>query len=81
MSSVKQSLRETIEQLSDEESRQVLEFAQSLRKKNDTSLTLKRLASDPCFKIPSEKAKGFHIVKPMRGKGIAASRLLVENRR
>ncbi|HSE83323.1 MAG TPA: hypothetical protein VLB01_02095 [Thermodesulfobacteriota bacterium] len=81
MSSVKESLRKTIELLSDGESRQVLEFAQSLRKKSDISLTLKRLTSDPSFKIPSEEGRGFHIVKPVRGRGIAASRLLVENRR
>ena len=81
MSTVKESLRNRIDLLSDEEARQVLEFAQRLRERNDVSLTLKRLACDPAFKVPSEGSGAFHIVEPIRGKGIAASRLLVEDRR
>lgn len=81
MSSVKESLHNTIELLSDEEARQLLEFAQRLQKKSGISLTLRRLASDPAFRVPSEGSGTFGVVEPIQGKGIAASRLLVENRR
>lgn len=79
MSAVKESLRETIELLSEEEALQTLEFAQRLR---DSSISdsFRRLASDPTFKIPTRgvsKRRG----NPMEGKGIPASQLLVEERR
>lgn len=82
MNSIKESLLNTIERLNDEEARQVLEFiTQRLRKKSKVSLTLNRLVSDPTFKIPSEEIRAFRVVKPIQGKGIAASRLLVSERR
>lgn len=80
MSSIKESLHNTIELLSDQEARRVLEFAQCLWKKSDVSLTLKRLASDPTFKVPAEGVGAFHVVVPIQSKGIPASRLLVEDR-
>jgi len=81
MDSVKESLHNTIELLSDEEARQFLEFAQRLQRKSDVSLTLRRLADDPAFRIPSEASGAFRVVEPVQGKGIPASRLLVEERR
>lgn len=81
MNSVKESLHNTVEILSDEEAHQVLEFAQRLRKKGDGSPTLKRLENDLAFKVPSEKAGGFRTITPIQGRGIEASRLLVEDRR
>lgn len=81
MSSVKESLRDMIELLNDEEARQILELVQHLQKRNDVSLTLRRLARDPSFKVPSEGSGAFRHVEPVQGKGIAASRLLVESRR
>jgi len=81
MNSVKESLRNTIEVLSDEEARQILEFIQRLRTTSDVSPTLRRLASDPAFEVPSEPLGDFRVVEPIRGKGIPASRLLVEDRR
>ena len=81
MSSIKESLHDTIELLSDKEARQLLEFAQCLRKKTASSPTLKRLAGDPAFKVPLEGIRAFQVVVPAQGKGIAASKLLVEERR
>ncbi len=81
MSSVKESLRNTIERLNDEEASRVLEFAQRLRKGNEASRTLERLACDPAFRVPPEGLGAFHSVEPLRGKGIPASRLLVDDRR
>lgn len=78
MDSVKELLHNTIEQLSDEEARQFLEFAQRLQRKSDVSLTLRRLANDPAFKIPPEGAGAFRVVEPIQGKGIPASRLLMD---
>ena len=81
MNSVKESLLYMIEQMSDEEVRQVLEFAHHLQQRRGVSLTLKRLATDPVFKVPGSGVGGFHVVEPIYGKGIAASRLLVDDRR
>jgi hypothetical protein len=81
MNSVKESLRQMIEQMSDEEARQMLVFAHHLQQKRGVSLTLKRLAADPVFKVPGSGARTFHVVEPIYGKGIAASRLLVDDRR
>jgi hypothetical protein len=80
MKSVKE-LQQVIEQMSAAEARQLLEFAQHLQQRRDDSLTLKRLATDPAFKVPGSGAKDFHVVAPIHGKGIAASRLLVDDRR
>jgi hypothetical protein len=80
MNSVKE-LQQVIEQMSAAEARQLLEFAQHLQQRRDDSLTLKRLATDPAFKVPGSGAKDFHVVAPIHGKGIAASRLLVDDRR
>lgn len=81
MSSIKESLHNTIELLSDAEARQLLKFAQCLQRENDASSTLRRLASDPAFEVPAERSIVFRVVEPVQGKGIAASRLLVEERR
>ncbi|MCL0069149.1 hypothetical protein M1O56_00655 [Dehalococcoidia bacterium] len=81
MNCVKESLRNTIEVLSDEEARQILEFIQRLRTTSDVSPTLRRLAIDPAFQVPSEGFRDFRIVEPISGKGIPASRRLVEDRR
>ena len=81
MDAVKESLRQMIEQMSDAEARQLLEFAQHLQHRRDDSPTLKRLATDPAFKVPASGARDFHIVTPIHGRGIAASRLLVDDRR
>lgn len=81
MSSVKESLHNTIELLSEEEANQILKLMQQLRKSSDLSSTLRRLAYDPAFEIPSNESGDFRIVEPIPGKGITASRLLVEDRR
>lgn len=81
MSSTKESLRDTIELLSEEEARQILEFVQHLQKKSGVPLTLRRLASDPAFKILVGGFRAFRMVEPIQGQGFAASRLLVGDRR
>jgi hypothetical protein len=81
MNSVKELLRHMVEQMSDKEAGQMLEFAQRLQQRRDDSLTLKRLVTDPAFKVPGSEVGAFRVVEPIQGKGIAASRLLVDDRR
>ena len=81
MNSVKELLQHMIERMSDAEAHQLLEFAQHLRHRRDDSLTLECLATDPAFKVPESGAQDFPIVAPIHGRGMAASRLLVDDRR
>lgn len=78
-SSVKESLQNTIAQLSESECQQVLEFVQYLQQ--GIPSTLKHLISDPTFHIPSKGFGAFQFLEPLQGEGIAASKLLVEDRR
>ncbi len=77
--SVKESLRNTIETLSEEECRQLIEFIQYIQQ--TIPLSLKRLLNDPTFNIPSKGFGTFQVIEPLQGEGIAASKLLVEDRR
>jgi hypothetical protein len=79
--SVKELLQHMIERMSDAEARQLLGFSQYLRHRGDDSLTLKRLAADPAFKVPGSGARDFFVVAPIHGKGMVASRRLVDDRR
>jgi hypothetical protein len=81
MNTIKESLYSTIKTLNDDEARQLLEFTLRLRKKPITSTTMTRLASDPIFIIPAEGMNALETVLPIKGKGIAASKLLVRDRR
>lgn len=81
MSPVRESLHNAIESLSDDEVRQILEFARHLLEKNATSPTLMRLAANPAFKIPQERSVAFHNIQPIHGQGEPASKLLIEDRR
>ncbi len=81
MTSIKESLRNTIDQLNEEEAQQVLDFVQRLRKQTGVSPTLRRLISDPSFHIPKSRLGGFRSVEPIQGRGKPASALLVEDRR
>jgi len=46
-----------------------------------TAFKGKKNESKEVFKIPVKKAKAFRVVKPIQGKGIPASELLVKDRR
>ena len=81
MSSVKEALYHSIERLSDEEAHQTLAFIQQLHEQRDIASILKRLAHHPAFRLPAEAQRGFRVVEPLQGKGVPASRRLVEERR
>jgi len=80
MESLKESLHRAIELLGDEEAHELLDMVQHLRKGPVIPPSRRGLASDPIFSIPTAGA-AFRIVQPIDGRGIPASRLLVENRR
>jgi hypothetical protein len=81
LDAVKELLWQMIEQMSDAEARQLLEFAQHLQHRREASLTLKRLATDPAFKAPGMELGPSISLSLFQGKGIPASKLLVDNRR
>ena len=56
--SVKELLQHMIERMSDAEAHQLLEFAQHLQHGSDNLLTMKRLATNPAFKVPGEWSEG-----------------------
>jgi hypothetical protein len=81
MKSAKETLLKTIEVLSEEEARRVLEITQKVRRGKREALTFKRLAHDPTFSLPPQGILGFRVVTPVQGKGSPASRLLEHDRR
>ncbi|MBF0558061.1 MAG: hypothetical protein HQL08_04715 [Nitrospirae bacterium] len=81
MSSVKAALHTKIESLSEQEARQVMKIVRVLKGKKEASLTLKTLAVDPAFKMPSKRSEPFRAIRPTQGKGIPASELLAKDRR
>jgi len=81
MKSTKEALHQTVETLSDEEARHILELTRHMRRGKRDSLTLRRLAHDPTFHVPRTGVSTFRAVKAVEGKGIPASRLLGQERR
>lgn len=54
---------------------------QLLAEENRVSHTVEHLLADPAFEVPARMPGRFGLVEPAQGKGIAASRLLVEDRK
>ena len=81
MSPIKESRRQAIESLSDEEACKLLELANALRVPATASRLRQLFGGDPTFELPPEDSSGFPPVKPVRGKGIPASKLLIRDRR
>ena len=80
MDSIKETLRNAIEMLTEEEARQVFNLLGEYQRQNGISLTMRRLASDPTFKLPKEGSRGFKDIKPLQSQGPPASDLLSEDR-
>jgi hypothetical protein len=81
MKSAKEALRQTIETLSEEEARQVLDPTRRVRRGKRDSRTLRRLSHDLAFSVPRHSVSSFGMVTPVHGKGSPASRLLERDRR
>ena len=79
MSAIKESLYQTIDQLNEGELLQVLEFAHKINKASEMSQIKTSLANDPALKVPADNS--FRKVKPLCGKGISASELLLRDRK
>ncbi len=66
---------------SNQKGHQIFVFARRLREKSRVTKTLKALACDTAFTVPRASSGKCRSVKPLKGKGIPASRLLVMDRR
>jgi hypothetical protein len=58
-SSVKELLHEVVDLLSEDEAKQLLELIREFQQRNGISLTLRRLARDPMFKVPANPFEPF----------------------
>lgn len=89
MASAKESLREKVELLSEEEAREILDLITrretGLGSPDKGKLTREavraRLAGRPGFRVPPEDAPPFRRFKPMKCPGVPASELLISDRR
>lgn len=79
MSAIKESLYQTIDQLNEGELLQVLEFVHKINKASEISQIKTSLDNDLSIKVPADNS--FRKVKPVCGKGISASELLVRDRK
>jgi hypothetical protein len=89
MATAKESLRDKVDRLSEEEASEVLELiaakepgsAHSAGKKLTREDIRARLAGRPGFRMPPEDARPFRRVRPIECPGVPASELLTADRR
>lgn len=81
MTSAKEMLRSAIELLSESEAEEVEKIVRTLHRRRGISPTLARLAADPMFRVPSSTSGQFSPGRAARGRGVAASKLLLQDRR
>lgn len=81
MNSDKEKLIKIIGEMSDEEAKDMLEFADQVVRYRNSSQTLRNLSRDPGIRMPSNLPGKFRKVKPATGKGIPTSKLLIKDRK
>jgi hypothetical protein len=81
MSAIRESLHESLRELTEDEARQTLEFVQALRRKTELAELHRRLVGKPGYRLPSPEHPGFPPVEPVQTTGVPASQLLVRDRR
>jgi hypothetical protein len=81
MGSVKEELRTTIETLSEADAARAMEFIRRVLGRVRGKDALDLLAQNRDIAVPTTTNGGFAPVEPIRGEGIPASRLLIEDRR
>lgn len=81
MGSIKEDLRTTVEALSDSEAAQAMELIRHLQARASLQRTLELLARNPAMQVPFVSRRGLPQVRPIRGEGVPASKLLTEDRR
>lgn len=79
--SAKEMLYETIKDLDEEQARQVLSMALRVKKQETKNPTWERLSKVPGIKLPARFPRRFRDFQPVKGWGIPASQLLIEDRR
>ena len=57
MDSIKEKLRSTIDLLTEEEAKQMFDWLAEFERRNNISLTMRRLANDPTFKLRKKDQK------------------------
>ena len=81
MSSAKDMLRQAIEALTEDQARQVLGFIHGFRRKSDLERIRKAVGNDPAIELPAHEPPEHQPFDPVKGTGIPASKLLVNDRR
>jgi len=81
MSSVRETLRETVASLSETEAARALEYIQRLRGGAPNRQLANLLAGDPAIHVPDEPFAPLPPVTPVQGSGSPASELLIRDRR
>jgi hypothetical protein len=89
MATAKESLRDRVDRLSEEEAREVLDLIETKESEPGRSPSTKltretiraRLAGHPGFRVPPENAPPFRRVQPIDCPGVPASELLIADRR
>lgn len=81
MSLIKESLHQSIDQMSDEQAEAMLTLIRAFHSKRPDVERPSLVAPSTIAQQPLSKANAFKSVQPVSGKGAAASRLLISERR
>ena len=81
MGGVRDELRQLIQVLSEEEAVKTMDFVRQLHGRAGPRGVFDLLAASPAIRIRTPAPGGFPSVRPVRGTGAPASRLLIEDRR
>ena len=81
MSAIKQTLIKQIEGMSDSDARQILRLTRKWNREKNGDRAFRELMKDPAIRMPKNLTREFKKIKPLRGKGIPASKLLIADRR
>jgi len=81
MASAKDTLRQTVETLSEGEALSALAYLRRLRSQSGHAALFERWAAIPELRLPENPDAVFPPVEPAKGTGIPASELLIQDRR
>ena len=78
--SAKEMLYEKIQDMTEEEARQVLDMVEQVKQPDSKEALWERLSKIPGIKVPEGGFQPFDDFEPVKGTGIPASQLLIEDR-
>jgi len=81
MGSARETLRDAVASLSEAEASKALEYIRRFRHDDPEREVAELLAGDATIRVPKTPRTPLPAVKPIRGKGTAASELLIRDRR